>query len=451
MGLTLAQALRLHNPSKSVAFVGAGGKTNALFQLARQLSPSAIVTTTTHFGKWQVSLGTQHRSIETLDDLKKIQFSGVTVVTGPMNKDNRTNSVSSAALEWLHEYSEANGYPLLIEADGSRQKPLKAPADHEPAIPDFVDMVVVLVGLSGLNRPLDENHVHRPEIFARLSGTVVGGRITGREITRVLVHQDGGLKNIPPAAKRVVLLNQAGTPDAQASAQGMVRGLLTQFDAVVIADLAQERIYAVHEGTAGIILAAGESSRFGSPKQLLDWRGEPFVRAVAKTAIESGLAPVVLVTGANGEQVEASVRDLPLIIVRNTSWQQGQSSSLKSGLLSLRQLSAKNKSTHSPDVGGAVFLLADQPQIPGAVIRALIAHHSTGLFPIVAPLVLMEQRANPVLFDRITFSDLMTLEGDVGGRGIFSKHRVEYLPWHDDSLLLDVDRPEDFPRIKDLE
>jgi CTP:molybdopterin cytidylyltransferase MocA len=54
------------------------------------------------------------------------------------------------------------------------------------------------------------------------------------------------------------------------------------------------------------------------------------------------------------------------------------------------------------------------------------------------------------LFDRDTFPDLLTLEGDVGGRGIFSKHDVEYLPWHDDSLLLDVDEPEDYQRLKEL-
>ena len=60
---------------------------------------------------------------------------------------------------------------------------------------------------------------------------------------------------------------------------------------------------------------------------------------------------------------------------------------------------------------------------------------------------MMEQRANPVLFDRVTFPDLLTLEGDVGGRAIFSKYQVEYLPWHDDRLLLDVDKPEDYQRL----
>jgi molybdenum cofactor cytidylyltransferase len=66
---------------------------------------------------------------------------------------------------------------------------------------------------------------------------------------------------------------------------------------------------------------------------------------------------------------------------------------------------------------------------------------------IVAPLILEERRGNPVLFDRVTFPDLLSLQGDVGGRAIFHKHKVEFLPWHDDALLLDVDTPEDYQRL----
>jgi molybdenum cofactor cytidylyltransferase len=80
------------------------------------------------------------------------------------------------------------------------------------------------------------------------------------------------------------------------------------------------------------------------------------------------------------------------------------------------------------------------------VIRALVEKHAEGLYPIVAPMVI-DQRANPVLFDRSTFAALLTIEGDMGGRAIFHKHRVEYLPWHDDRLLLDVDTPEMYQRL----
>ena len=187
----------------------------------------------------------------------------------------------------------------------------------------------------------------------------------------------------------------------------------------------------------GLVLAAGESTRFGQPKQLLDWRGQPFVRAVARTALAAGLEPVIIVSGANADRVEAAVQDLHVRIARNDDCKNGQSSSIRKSVGSL-----KNES----QVGAAIFLLVDQPQVTQSILQALVEKHAQGLYPVIAPLV-MDQRANPVLFDQATFADLMQLEGDVGGRAIFHKHRVEYLPWHDDRLLLDVDTPEQYQRL----
>lgn len=96
-----------------------------------------------------------------------------------------------------------------------------------------------------------------------------------------------------------------------------------------------------------------------------------------------------------------------------------------------------------PTGGGAVFLLADQPNVPAALIQALVEAHSQTLSPIVAPLV-VGQRGNPVLFDPITYTDLMQVSGDVGGRQIFSKYPLQYVPWHDQAVLLDVDAPSDY-------
>jgi molybdenum cofactor cytidylyltransferase len=131
---------------------------------------------------------------------------------------------------------------------------------------------------------------------------------------------------------------------------------------------------------------------------------------------------------------------LPVQIVHNKNYQDGQSTSIQKGIESL-----------PANIGSAVFLLADQPQIPVEVIRALVEAHTRELQTILAPLVLEERRANPVLFDRVTFPDLLKLKGDVGGRAIFDKHRVEYIQWHDDILLFDVDKPEDYEKLKGFE
>jgi molybdenum cofactor cytidylyltransferase len=80
------------------------------------------------------------------------------------------------------------------------------------------------------------------------------------------------------------------------------------------------------------------------------------------------------------------------------------------------------------------------------VLRSLVELHRQTLAPVVAPLV-GGQRGNPVLFDRVTFASLARLQGEAGGRALFSRYPPLWLPWHDTSLLLDVDTEEDYRRL----
>lgn len=426
-----------------------------MFQIARQLPAPVIVTATSHLGTWQIGKADQHLIAETPAALEELEhgMKDVILITGQMDGD-RTKPINKDLMDWLRQFCGYHSIPLLIEADGSRGKPLKAWAGHEPPIPSFAEMVVQVVGLTGLGKMLDDENVHRPEIFSRLGGLPPGQPVTPDSLIRVLTHVEGGLKNIPAHTRRIALLNQADTSELQSAAHGLVQGLIPAYDSVVISSLEREKIFAVHEPVAGIILAAGGSTRFGQPKQLLDWKGQPFVRAVAGTALEAGLSPVVVVTGANAEQIELSVKDLNVTVIRNEAWESGQGSSIKAGIGLLAFAStavATRRQGASPlsarrVAGAAIFLLADQPQVTTSILRALVEKHAEALYPIVAPMV-MDRRANPVLFDRVAFPDLLLLEGDVGGRAIFHKHRVEYLPWHDDRLLLDVDTPEMYRRL----
>jgi molybdenum cofactor cytidylyltransferase len=452
MSLSLARALRVRS-TPCIAFIGAGGKTTAMFQIARELSSPVFVTSTTHLGIWQTELADRHIIAETSTPLEDLEhgMNGVVLITGELGGD-RTKPINKELLDWLHQFCGYHSIPLLIEADGSRQKPLKAWAEHEPPIPSFVEQVVEVVGLSGIGKLMDTENVHRPEIFSKLSALNSSEIITAEAVTKILLHEEGGLKNIPPGARRSILLNQADRPELQSVARTMAKTLLAKFDSVIVASLKEKQIFAVHENVAGIILAAGESSRFGEPKQLLDWKGQPFVRAVAKTALEAGLSPVVVVTGANAEKVEEVVKGLPVKIVRNEAWREGQGSSIRAGIFSLTPTPASTslplRSARMAEgyAGACIFLLVDQPQITASVLRALVESHAAELQPVLAPMV-QDQRANPVLFDCAAFPDLLTLKGDVGGRAIFHKYRVEYLPWHDDRLLLDVDTPEMYQRL----
>lgn len=424
-----------------------------------------IVTATSHFGSWQAGLADRHIISQNGEPLEALAhgLTGVTLITGRV-KGDRTTPVDDHLLQWLYKFCGEHNIPLLIEADGARQKSLKAWAEHEPPVPPFVKQVVQVAGLSALGNALNEKIVHRADIFSEISGLASSDTITMEAILVALTHPAGGLKNIPHNARRTALLNQADTIELQSLAHGKVKDLLLAYDSVIISSLENKKIHAVHEPVAGIVLAAGESARYGQSKQLLDWRGEPFVRAVTRTALAAGLSPVIVVTGANAESVESALKDLDTRVVHNPDWKDGQGTSIRTGVRAIRsplslpqqsdfsipldemEIGSGEAARRAEGAGAAIFLLADQPQVTSSILRALAEKHAEGLYPVVAPMV-MERRANPVLFDSSTFRDLESLQGDVGGRAIFHKYKVEYLPWHDDRLLLDVDTPEMYQRL----
>ncbi len=443
--MDLRQALRLQDYPR-LALVGAGGKTTALFHLARAMDSPVIVAATTHLAIEQTQLADQHiilKEIEDTNRLDDLALSAVILLTGPQEGD-RTLGLSEGIISWLDQFCGYHSLPLLIEADGSRQRPLKAPADHEPPIPDFVDTVVVVAGLSGIGKPLTPEWVHRHERFARLSGLAAGEIVTPDALARVLIHAEGGLKDIPPNVRRIALLNQADTLELQSTAKNIADQILPEFGAVIISafDISELQrsnveIHAVYEPIAGVVLAGGAAVRYGEPKQLLPWHGKPLVWHVAQKALSAGLSPIVVVGGAYTSQLREALAGLPVSLVHNPDWAEGQSVSVRVGLEAV-----------SAQSGGALFLLADQPQVPETLIRNLVEIHARGRAPIVAPLV-QGQRANPVLFDRLTFADLQKLTGDVGGRQLFSKHPVEWVQWHDDLPILDIDTPDDYQRLLD--
>lgn len=439
MKLTRAFGLR---GGETVAFAGAGGKTSMMFALAGELPPPVVLTTTTHLGAWQAQFAETHHILAFPDSLQKFDEFDVrsVLLTGPVDVNERLTGLDGQILQAVHQYCAARGHSLLIEADGARQKPLKAPADYEPVIPSWVDHVVVMAGLSGLGKTLDANSVHRPEMFANIADLKPGEEIRVEHLVRVLGSALGGLKGIPEGAGRSLFLNHAEGEVRMAQGARIARELCKIYDRVLVGSMhhpgGDGPIFSAHSRTAGIILAAGGSERLGQPKQLLGWYGVPFVVQVAKNAISAGLAPIHVVTGADHALVENALADLPVQCIYNPHWAEGQSTSMITGLAALPTRCER-----------VMFLLSDQPQISPLLIRQLIERHDVQRGPITAPMV-QGQRGNPVLFGRETFDALKAISGDKGGRGVFSKYKVDYVTWIDRRDALDVDQEGDIDKLR---
>ena len=157
---------------------------------------------------------------------------------------------------------------------------------------------------------------------------------------------------------------------------------------------------------AGIVLAAGRSSRLGRPKQLLPVHGEPLIRHTLRHVLASSLDQVILVVGHKADEVRNAVAGLPAICVFNPDAAAGQSTSVRSGIAAVL-----------PEVEAAVFILGDQPGVDPNVIDALVNAWRESRPPVVAPLY-DDRMGNPVLFDRRVFPELALLEGDAGARPV---------------------------------
>jgi molybdenum cofactor cytidylyltransferase len=161
---------------------------------------------------------------------------------------------------------------------------------------------------------------------------------------------------------------------------------------------------------AAIILAAGESKRFGSPKQLLDWEGQPLLRTVVWQALAALVSEIVVVLGAHYARVAPVVHGLQVTLARNPRWRAGMSSSVALGLRALRT-----------DADAAIFLLADQPEVTSGLISCVIGAYAQSGAPIVAPRV-GGRRGNPALFAREILPELMQVTGDQGGRALMQRY-----------------------------
>lgn len=453
--MQLMQALRIRS-SEVVSLVGAGGKTTIMLRLANELAARGrrvVLTTTTHLYARQAAQTGAHlihfpeQPFQALADrlVEQLDRRGQCAVTGPLEPGTgKVSGISPELIEAMATSSEVNA--VLVEADGARGRSFKAPAEYEPVVPACTTLLVPVVGVDVLGRPLTHEFVHRPERVAQLAGVVTGTTISAEIVAAVLTHPQGGCKGWRPGVRLLPFVNKVECAasewagDVLSQARELAGRLLahTLVEASAIGAAQQPNpVLEVHGRVAAIVLAAGAASRFGALKQLLPWGCGTLLSQVVDTALSSQAEPVVVVLGHQAEACRAALGKRPVSVVLNPEWEQGQSSSVRTGLATLPL-----------NVQAALFLLADQPRVAVATLDALIERYRATLAPVVWP-EYAGRRGNPVLFDRSLFPELMRLSQDVGGRALLADYAAsaERVPVDDPGILLDIDTPDDYVRV----
>jgi molybdenum cofactor cytidylyltransferase len=244
--MNLSDALGMKR-DEVVALVGGGGKSSAMFRLAREMAAqggSAITTTTTKIFGAQIALAPAH--VMAIDATRERVTSALAahrhvLVIGAT--DAATGKADGVSLELFARLrSWCPDACILNEADGSRMRPFKTPAEHEPVIPAETTLVVPIVGADVFGKPLDADHVQRPELISALSGAPLGSPITPEIVARVLIHRDGGLKGVPAGARVVALINKVESLVNRTPARETAQRLLREpaIDSVLLTTLRGE-------------------------------------------------------------------------------------------------------------------------------------------------------------------------------------------------------------------
>jgi molybdenum cofactor cytidylyltransferase len=187
-----------------------------------------------------------------------------------------------------------------------------------------------------------------------------------------------------------------------------------------------------------IILAAGQSSRMGTPKQLLPYQGKTLLRHVTEIAIASVCHPIIVVLGAYYKKISHELKSLPVQIVENTEWTTGMGSSIRCGIQALIPF--------GNSVEAAIILVCDQPFVSLQTINQLVdAYHSTQK-PIVAS-AYEDTLGVPALFQRKLFPELSRLNHTEGAKNVIKCHKQSTFSIDFPQGAIDLDTPDDLQKF----
>ena len=191
---------------------------------------------------------------------------------------------------------------------------------------------------------------------------------------------------------------------------------------------------------AAVILAAGESSRLGQPKQLIQFRGKTLVRRMVDAASEAGCRPILVVLGSNKlvQGISSELKKTGATIVANPNWKCGIGTSIRAGIQNLLEI--------APEVEATVLLTCDQLFVDRAVIDGLITLHHQTRKPIVAASY-AGTLGVPALFDRSRLPELLGLDDSAGAKSIILSNRDQVAEFPFPEGGIDIDTAEDRERF----
>ncbi len=207
---SVCAALGLDSPGELVSIVGGGGKSALLFGLGQQLPGRTILTTTTRIFASQTARATQTCRMDTPEFQTVIQSSDENLLVIGEVTGERASGVGVDVPGTLLATPGVDF--VIVEADGSRMLPAKAPAEHEPVVPAETTLLVAVAGIDALSGPIAQT-CHRPERVATLLGIDVRDSLDPASLARLLCDAGAGLKNVPPGARVVLLINKIEDPE----------------------------------------------------------------------------------------------------------------------------------------------------------------------------------------------------------------------------------------------
>ena len=235
---SVVEALGLSDGSGIVAIVGGGGKSSLLFALADGLPGRVVLTTTTRIFAAQMNLADEVCSLADARWQQRLdEFSASLLVVGGVEGERAVGVPAGLPAQML---ARPGVDWVVVEADGSRMRPVKAPASHEPVIPDDTSVLVCVVGIDALSAPI-QKVAHRPERVSAVVGLPADETLSPETLAALLTSRRGGLKDAPPNARVAVLINKVESAQQREAAREVAECVLNDagVERVAIGALAQ--------------------------------------------------------------------------------------------------------------------------------------------------------------------------------------------------------------------